>query len=160
MLRKTIWRSIRGLWTILIKTSGDELIKARTGLHKRSDGKCTTRQWLRRYNPRVSAARILQAPRMRVQFTKRCSKERSHGEKKPSMLISIKQITIMDCKSIIYKYNSKISNHHPPFKAHIYSKSIHCILIIYKISMKLSYKITFYIISPLLMNRLWYDLNV
>lgn len=80
--------------------------------------------------------------------------------KKPSMSISIKQITIMDCKSIIKKYNSKISNHHPPFKAHIYSKSIHCILIIHKISMKLSYKITNYIISPLFMNRLWYDLNV
>lgn len=131
MLRKTIWRSIRGLWTILIKTSGDELIKARTGLHKRSDGKCTTRQWLRRYNPRVSAARILQAPRMRVQFT-RGAQKRGHMGKKPSMSISIKQITIMDCKSIIKKYNSKISNHHPPFKAHIYSKSIHCILIIYK----------------------------
>lgn len=26
--------------------------------------------------------------------------------------------------------------------------------------MKLSYKITNYIISPLFMNRLWYDLNV
>lgn len=92
--------------------------------------------------------------------SQRGAQKRGHMGKKPSMSISIKQITIMDCKSIIKKYNSKISNHHPPFKAHIYSKSIHCILIIYKISMKLSYKITNYIISPLFMNRLWYDLNV